>query len=85
MICMVVATYVWSNEHFSWNVTNVDTMHWTKRKCVLIREVSLFQRLMICTQEYAIGSSETVLIREVSLFQRLMICTQEYAIGSSEH
>ena len=40
---------------------------------VLIREVSLFQRL-ICTQKYAIGTSETVLIREVSLFQRL-ICT----------
>ena len=39
--------------------------------CVLIREVSLFQRL-ICTQEYAIGTSETFLIREVSLFQRLI-------------
>ena len=36
---------------------------------VLIREVSLFQRL-ICTQEHAIGTLETVLIREVSLFQR---------------
>ena len=29
------------------------------------------QSLMICTQEYTIGTSETVLIREVSLFQRL--------------
>ena len=47
-------------------------MHAASR--VLIREVSLFQRL-ICTQEYTIGTSETVLIREVSLFQRL-ICTQ---------
>ena len=37
------------------------------RKCVLIREVSLFQRL-ICTQKYTIGTSETLLIREVSLF-----------------
>ena len=40
--------------------------HWSK-KCVPIREVSLFQRL-ICTQEYAIGTSEAVLIREVSSF-----------------
>ena len=55
-------------------------MHAASR--VLIREVSLFQRL-ICTQEYTIGTSETVLIREVSLFQRL-ICTQEYTIGTSE-
>ena len=52
------------------------------RKCVLIREVSSFQRL-ICTQKYTIGTSETVLIREVSLFQGL-ICAQEYAIGTSE-
>ena len=36
-----------------------------KKKTVLIREVSLFQRL-IYTQKYAIGTSETVLIREVS-------------------
>ena len=49
---------------------------------VLIREVSLFQRL-ISTQKYTIGTSETVLIREVSLFQRL-ICTQKYTIGTSE-
>ena len=55
-------------------------MHAASR--VLIREVSLFQRL-ICTQEYTIGTSETVLIRVVSLFQRL-ICTQEYTIGTSE-
>ena len=40
------------------------------RDCVLIREVSLFERL-ICTQKHiTIGTSETVLIREVSLFQR---------------
>ena len=51
--------------------------HWA-----LIREVSLFQRL-ICTQKYTFGTSETVLIREVFLFQRL-ICTQEYTIGTSE-
>ena len=38
---------------------------------VLIREVSLFQRL-ICTQENTIGTSETIQIREVSLFQRLI-------------
>ena len=38
---------------------------------VLIREVSLFQRL-ICAQKFTIGTSETVLIREVSLFQRLI-------------
>ena len=38
-------------------------------KCVLTREVSIFQRL-ICTQEYTIGTSKTVLIREVSLSQR---------------
>ena len=45
--------------------------------------MSLFQRL-ICTQKYAIGTSETsVPIREVPLFQRL-ICTQKYAIGTSE-
>ena len=31
------------------------------RKCVLIREVSSFQRL-ICTQKYTIGTSETVLV-----------------------
>ena len=54
----------------------------TPPKRVLIREVSLFQRL-ICTQKYTIGTSETVLIRELSLFQRL-ICTQKYTIGTSE-
>ena len=55
------------------NVRTCMTMQWNlsiggPRKCVLIREVSLFQRL-ICTQEYTIGTSETVLIREVSLLQ----------------
>ena len=38
----------------------------TTEKTVLIREVSLFQRL-ICAQKYTIGTSET---REASLFQR---------------
>ena len=57
-----------------WNLSIVDTTG--PRKRVLIREASLFQRL-VCTQEYAIGTSETVLIREASLFQRL-ICTQHW-------
>ena len=48
------------------NFSIVDTTG--PRKCVLIREVSLFQRL-ICTQKYAIGTSETILSREVSLFE----------------
>ena len=52
------------------------------QKLSVLREVSLYQKL-ICTQKYAIGTSETVLIREVSLYQRL-ICTQKYAIGTSE-
>ena len=55
--------------HVQWNLSIVDTTE--PRKCVLIREVSLFQRL-ICTQEYTIGTSETVQIREVFLFQRLI-------------
>ena len=42
---------------------------------VLIREASLFQRL-ICTQEYTVGTSETVLIREVSLFSEVGLCTR---------
>ena len=45
--------------------------------------MSLFQRL-ICTQKYAIGTSETVLIREVSLFQRrkrFTVIMAQHAMG----
>ena len=38
------------------------------QKNFFIREVSLFQRLILL--KYTIGTSETVLIREESLFQR---------------
>ena len=68
--CIIICTMY---TYVQWNFSIVDTTG--PRKHVLIREASLFQRL-ICTQEYTIGTSETVLIREVSLFQRL-ICTQE--------
>ena len=37
----------------------MDTTTTGPGKCVLIREVSLFQRLT-CTQKYTIGTSETV-------------------------
>ena len=50
-------------EYIQWNFSIVDTTG--PRKCVLVREVSLFQRLT-CTQRCAIGTSETVLIRKVS-------------------
>ena len=68
--------------YFRGGFVHKSTYNYGTSETVLIREVSLFQRL-ICTQEYTIGTSETVLIREVSLFQRL-ICTQEYTIGTSE-
>ena len=50
------------------------------RKCVLIREASLFQRL-IHTLKYTIGTSATVLIREGSLFQRREVLVSSRALG----
>ena len=54
-------------------ILTVDTTEWAKKNGVIIREVSLFQRL-ICThkKKNTIGTSETVQIREVSLFQRCL-------------
>ena len=63
-------------------ISEVDLYTKGTSETVLIREVSLFQRL-ICTLKHTIGTSETVLIREVSLFQRL-ICTQEYTIRTPD-
>ena len=53
-----------------WNFSIMDTIGTTWS--VLIKEVSLFQRLF-CVLLYVAGTTGSVLIREVSLFQRSSI------------
>ena len=67
--------------HWSYRECTMETsLMWTplhgQRKCVLIREVSLFQRL-ICAQRYVyywgLRNYMCILIRDVSLFQRCLL------------
>ena len=62
----ITTTHNYAVNPIQWNLSIVDATG--LRKCVLIREASLFQRL-ICTHKgtYTIGTSETVLITGVLL------------------